>query len=89
MLTNPILFVSISCIRSFVDLYLEVRQEPGDIATLHMQGNHPLESKLGAAARLSIKVILPFAAHQNFAVLGHLEPFGICLCGFDSHLSRL
>jgi len=42
-----------------------------------MQRIHPLSPELCAAAGFRVEVILPFAAHQNLAVLGHLEPLGV------------
>ncbi len=38
-----------------------------------MQSIHALTTKLCAAARLGVEVILPLAAHQYFPVLGDLE----------------
>ena len=47
-----------------------------------MQGIHPLAAQLRAAARLGVEMILPFAAHQNLAVLRNFEPLEICFNGF-------
>ncbi len=57
-------------------------EKTGYISSLHMQWIHSLSSQLGAAARLGIKVILPFPAHQDLAVLRNLEPFEICFNAF-------
>ena len=47
-----------------------------------MQRIHPLATQLGATARLGVEMVLPFTAHQDLAVLGHLEPFEICFDAF-------
>jgi len=47
-----------------------------------MQHNHALAAQLGAVARLGVEMILPFAAHQNLAVLRNFEPLEICFNGF-------
>ncbi len=53
-----------------------------------MKRTHALPSQLGAAARLGIEMILPLAAHENFAVLRYLEAFGEGFVGLHSIGSR-
>ncbi len=42
-----------------------------------MQRIHPAPVELTPTARLGIEMVLPFATHEDFAVLRDLEPFCI------------
>ena len=54
-----------------------------------MQRRHAATVQLRTSARLGIEMVLPFAAHQDLAVLGDLEAFCVGFCSLHDNFEYL